>query len=104
MFYLKLLSLLLSTLTIVTAKTPVIIGKFCGYHQFYLLIACCFSELYNRFDRCKAHGHYYNFVALDNVLLIYKEMFRFGDDFQNGGSITRYVLLKMSLKNGRQSV
>ena len=55
------------------------------------------------FDRCKAHGHYY-FVALDNVLLIYKEIFRFGDDFQNGGSITRYVLLKMSLKNGRQSV
>ena len=86
-----------------TAKTPVIIGKFCGYHQFYLLIVCCFCELYNRFDRCKAHGHHY-FVALDNVLLIYKEMFRFGDDFQNGGSITRYVLLKMSLKNGRQSV
>ena len=46
---------------------------------------------------CKAHGHYY-FVALDNVLLIYKEMFRFGDDFQNGGSITRYVLLKMKIK------
>lgn len=42
-------------------------------------------------------GHYY-FVALDNVLLIYKEMFRFGDDFQNGGSITRYVLLKMKIK------
>lgn len=43
-------------------------------------------------------------TSLDNVLLFYKEMFRFGDDFQNGGSITRYVLLKMSLKNGRQSV
>lgn len=103
MFYLKLLIFLLSTLTIVTAKTPVIIGKFYGYHYLYLLIVCCFSELHNRFDRCKAHGHYY-FVTLDNVLLIYKEMFWFGDDFQYGGSITRYVLLKMSLKNGRQSV
>ena len=31
MFYFKLLIFLLSNLTIVTAKTPVIIGKFYGY-------------------------------------------------------------------------
>lgn len=32
MFYLNLLIFLLSNLTIVTAKTPIIIGKFYGYH------------------------------------------------------------------------
>ena len=31
-------------------------------------------------------------------------MFWFGDDFQYDGSITRYVLSKISLKNGIQSV